>query len=55
MEAAQRIAAACADAIASERARGVSDGAIAAALELALRASRSSEKTVGAPATSPQD
>lgn len=55
MEAAQRIAAACADAIASERARGVSDSAIAAALELALRASRSSENMDGAPATSPQD
>jgi hypothetical protein len=55
VEAAQRIAAACADAIASERARGVSDGAISAALELALRASRSSEKTDDAPATSSQD
>ena len=55
MEAAQRIAAACADAIASERARGVSDGAIAAALELALRASRSAKETDGATTVSPQE
>jgi hypothetical protein len=55
MEAAQRIAAACADAIAAERARGVSDGAIAAALELALRASRSAKEADSATTASPQD